>query len=122
MGDSAYPEEELEELLLRRELVAEACCWIGVLAGAGVWAAWADGDAFDSFGDNLDDEADTFDAAECARKATNKFAKKGLLVGIFFLFFSFSFALLLLLLLLFFGQFVLSGLHGTGVKQLRSIY
>jgi len=25
MGDSAYPEEELEELLLRRELVAEAC-------------------------------------------------------------------------------------------------
>ena len=113
MGDSAYPEEELEELLLRRVLVAEACCWIGELAGAGVWAAWADGDAFDSFGVNLDDEADTFDAAECARKATNKFAKKGLLVGIFFFFFFFFFCLLRVV--------VLSGLHGTGVKQLRSI-
>lgn len=92
MGDSEYPEEEVEELLLRRELVAEVCCWIGELAGAGVWAAWADGDAFDGFGDNLDDEADTLDAAECARKATNKFARKGLLVGIFFfLFLSFFF-------------------------------
>jgi len=39
MGDSACPEEEVEELLLRRELVAEVCCWIDELAGAGVWAA-----------------------------------------------------------------------------------
>lgn len=63
----------------------EACCWIDELAVTGPWAAWAgwvDGDVFEGFGDGLDDDDDAFDAALCARNATNKFARKGLLVGI----------------------------------------
>ena len=46
------------------------------------WVGWADGDVFVGFGDGLDDDDDAFDAALCARNATNKFARKGLLVGI----------------------------------------
>lgn len=63
----------------------EACCWIDELAVTGPWAAWAgwvDGDVFEGFGDGLDDDDDAFDAALCARNATNRFARKGLLVGI----------------------------------------
>lgn len=46
------------------------------------WAGWVDGDVFEGFGDGLDDDDDALDAALCARNATNRFARKGLLVGI----------------------------------------